>query len=81
MSDWHYTFGDEAGIIDPYLEVQPSFVYAMPVQVAVLGICVTLLSVLLVHLLFTVRYHLPLSKLNYCCQVRCSVFEMWEMKS
>jgi hypothetical protein len=41
----------------------------MPVQVLVLGTSVTLLCVLLVLLLFTVRYHLPLSKVNYWLQV------------
>ncbi|KAL8292259.1 hypothetical protein RQP46_001725 [Phenoliferia psychrophenolica] len=71
---WHSPiFGDE---IDPYLEAQPDFVYAMPVQVVVLGICVTLLSVLLVHLLFTVRYHFPLSKLNYCCQISAVILTL-----
>ncbi|KAK4693077.1 hypothetical protein P7C70_g9001, partial [Phenoliferia sp. Uapishka_3] len=40
----------------------------MPVQVVVMGICLTLLSILLIHLLFTVRYHLPLSKMNYAFQ-------------
>lgn len=47
----------------------PSFTYAMPVQVVILGVTVTLLSILLVHLLFTIRYHLPLSKTNYAFQV------------
>lgn len=53
----------------PLLEVLPSFAYSMPVQVLVLGTCVTLLCVLLILLLFTVRYHLPLSKVNYWLQV------------
>ena len=42
----------------------------MPIQVLILGITATLLIVLLIHLLFTLRYHLPLSKLNYVFQVR-----------
>lgn len=37
----------------------------MPVQVVILTVTLTLVSVLLVHLLFTIRYHAPLSKLNY----------------
>ena len=41
----------------------------MPVQLVILGVTVTLLGVLLVHLLFTIRYHLPLSKTNYTFQV------------
>ncbi len=41
----------------------------MPVQLIMLGVTITLLSILLSHLLFTVRYHWPLSKPNYYCQV------------
>lgn len=48
----------------------PDFTYAMPVQVVILSMTLTLLSILLIHLLFTIRYHLPLSKLNYALQAR-----------
>lgn len=48
--------------------VLPSFTYSMPVQVVILGVTLTLLAVLLAHLLFTLRYHAPLSKLNYALQ-------------
>jgi len=47
----------------------PNFVYAMPVQLVILGITMCLLGMLLIHLLFTIRYHLPLSKMNYALQV------------
>lgn len=48
----------------------PAFTYAMPVQVVILGVTLSLLAMLLVHLLFTIRYHAPLSKTNYALQVR-----------
>lgn len=53
---------------DPLRAVLPSFTYSMPVQVVILGVTLTLLAVLLAHLLFTLRYHAPLSKLNYALQ-------------
>lgn len=52
----------------PRAAVLPSFTYSMPVQVVILSVTLTLLSVLLVHLLFTMRYHAPLSRLNYALQ-------------
>ncbi|KAM0793562.1 hypothetical protein ACM66B_000998 [Microbotryomycetes sp. NB124-2] len=62
--------------VDPYLEVLPAFTYSMPVQVVILGVTVTLLGILLVHLLFTIRYHLPLSKINYSFQVSAVVLAL-----
>ncbi|BGP44743.1 hypothetical protein JCM10450v2_000557 [Rhodotorula kratochvilovae] len=56
------------GMEDPLLAALPDFTYAMPVQVIILGVTVTLLSMLLVHLLFTIRYHAPLNKVNYALQ-------------
>ncbi|KAK8854613.1 hypothetical protein IAR55_003352 [Kwoniella newhampshirensis] len=54
---------------DPYLEYQPAFAYALPIQLLVNGITVTLLCVLLIHLLFTTQYHYPLAPLNYILQL------------
>lgn len=53
-------------------DAQPSYFYSMPTQLSVLFIIVTLLVILLIQLLFTVRYHIPLSKLNYALQVSWS---------
>lgn len=50
----------------------PTFTYGMPVQLMILGVTITLLTILLIHLLFTVRYHIPLSRLNYGLQVSLS---------
>ncbi|KAM0749168.1 hypothetical protein T439DRAFT_358284 [Meredithblackwellia eburnea MCA 4105] len=68
-----YDAGFDSTSSDPYLDALPAFAYAMPIQVLVLGMTVTLLSVLLIHLLFTIRYHLPLSKINYCLQLTAVV--------
>jgi hypothetical protein len=38
---------------DPYLDYQPAFAYALPIQLFVGGITLTLLAVLLMHLLCT----------------------------
>ncbi|GAA5916685.1 hypothetical protein JCM8208_003902 [Rhodotorula glutinis] len=61
---------DEAAedLDDPLLAALPDFTYAMPVQVVILGVTITLLSMLFVHLLFTIRYHAPLNRVNYALQ-------------
>ncbi|TNY20621.1 hypothetical protein DMC30DRAFT_352040, partial [Rhodotorula diobovata] len=53
---------------DPLYDALPDFTYAMPVQVVILGVTITLLSMLFVHLLFTIRYHAPLNRVNYALQ-------------
>ncbi|SCV68729.1 BQ2448_850 [Microbotryum intermedium] len=59
--------------INPLIDALPAFTYSMPVQLIVLSVTVALLGMLLVHLLFTIRYHMPLSKLNYSLQVSAVV--------
>lgn len=54
---------------DPYLAYRPTFAYSVPIQILVEGITLTLVTVLLIHLLFTTQYHWPLSKTNYCLQL------------
>lgn len=53
------------------LAIMPEFAFSMPAQIVVSGINIALVSVLAVHLLFTVHYHLPLSKANWILQI-CS---------
>ncbi|TIA87935.1 hypothetical protein E3P99_02898 [Wallemia hederae] len=53
---------------NPYLLYQPAFAYSLPSQMLVIGIVLTLCTVLLSHLSFTAQYHFPLSKLNYLLQ-------------
>ncbi|GAA5977378.1 hypothetical protein JCM5350_002445 [Sporobolomyces pararoseus] len=65
----------DAGL-DPLLAALPNFVYAMPVQLVILGITLCLLGMLLIHLLFTIRYHLPLSKTNYALQTSATMLSL-----
>lgn len=54
---------------DPYLQFQPRFADSLPVQIMLTGICLASVVVLLVHLLFTFKYHWPLARLNYALQL------------
>ncbi len=54
---------------DPYLVYQPSFAFSLPVQILLDGVIVTLVTVLLIHLLFTTHSHWPLARLNYALQL------------
>ncbi|GAA6015213.1 hypothetical protein JCM11491_000506 [Sporobolomyces phaffii] len=69
---------DAAGL-DPLLAALPNFVYAMPVQLVILGITLCLLGMLLIHLLFTIRYHLPLSNTNYALQTAATMLSLANM--
>ncbi|KAF8342970.1 uncharacterized protein EI90DRAFT_3030900 [Cantharellus anzutake] len=54
---------------DPYLDFQPNFALSLPVQILLQGVIVALVSVLLIHLIFTAHSHWPLARLNYALQV------------
>ncbi|OAV92971.1 hypothetical protein, variant [Puccinia triticina 1-1 BBBD Race 1] len=54
-----------ASSANPLLEYQPAYTYSMPTQLLILGIVLTLLTVLLLHLLFTAKYHYPLAPCNF----------------
>lgn len=58
---------------DPLLALMPDFAFSMPAQIVVDGINIALISVLLIHLLFTVQYHFPLSRKNFYLQISSSV--------
>lgn len=58
---------------DPLLALMPDFAFSMPAQIVVDGINIALISVLIIHLLFTVQYHLPLSRKNFYLQISSSV--------
>lgn len=47
----------------------PDFAFSMPAQTVVNGVNLALVAVLMVHLLFTVQYHYPLSRKNYILQM------------
>ncbi len=58
---------------DPLLALMPDFAFSMPAQIVVDGINIALISVLLIHLLFTVQYHFPLSRKNFYLQISSSL--------
>lgn len=53
---------------DPYLDFQPAFALSLPVQVLMNTITLTLVTVLLIQLVFTAQYHWPLARLNFMLQ-------------
>lgn len=58
---------------DPLLALMPDFAFSMPAQIVVDGINIALISVLIIHLLFTVQYHFPLSRKNFYLQLSSSL--------
>ncbi|KAI6115860.1 hypothetical protein F5141DRAFT_1099295 [Pisolithus sp. B1] len=54
---------------DPILHYRPPFAQSLPVQILSIGIVLTLVVVLLLHLIFTAQYHWPLARLNYILQL------------
>lgn len=60
--------GASSDEVDPLVVLMPSFIWSMPVQVLLGGICLALAFVLGIHLAFTGRYHYPLSKTNFILQ-------------
>lgn len=50
---------------NPLAALQPPYSRSLVVQIIVLSCVATLHVVLLLHLLFTTRYHLPLARVNY----------------
>ncbi|KAG2065260.1 hypothetical protein BDR04DRAFT_1033281, partial [Suillus decipiens] len=54
---------------DPILQYRPAFVESLPVQILLIGVVITLVVVLLLHLLFTAQYHWPLARVNYILQL------------
>ncbi|GBE80759.1 hypothetical protein BKA93DRAFT_825209 [Sparassis latifolia] len=54
---------------DPILQFRPAFARSLPVQILLVGIVLTLSSVLLLHLIFTAQYHWPLAPVNFALQL------------
>jgi hypothetical protein len=54
---------------DPYLAYRPPFARSLPVQIVLTGVVFTLVIVLLIHLLFTYKYHWSLAPVNYVLQL------------
>jgi len=55
--------------VDPYLQYKPEFARSLPIQILVIGIVLTLVAVLLIHIIFTAQYHWPLAPVNYILQL------------
>ncbi|KAF9243226.1 hypothetical protein BU15DRAFT_86594 [Melanogaster broomeanus] len=60
---------DQGYPTDPVLQYRPSFARSLPVQILLTGIVLTLVTVLLLHLIFTAQYHWPLARTNYILQL------------
>ncbi|KAM5543059.1 hypothetical protein V8D89_003443 [Ganoderma adspersum] len=54
---------------DPILAHRPGFAKSLPVQILLLGITLTLTTVLIIHLIFTAQYHWPLAPVNCILQM------------
>jgi len=54
---------------DPVLALRPPLARSLPVQLLLNGIVLTLMSVLLLQLLFTAQYHFRLAPVNFSLQV------------
>ena len=51
------------------IALQPPFSYSMPVQMIFQTLILVVISFLLIHLVFTVRYHWPVARLNFSLQL------------
>ncbi|KAF9810444.1 hypothetical protein IEO21_06942 [Rhodonia placenta] len=58
---------------DPILALRPSLAHSLPVQLLLTGIVLTLMSVLLLQLLFTAQYHCRLALVNFSLQISAVV--------
>ncbi|GJE91429.1 hypothetical protein PsYK624_075790 [Phanerochaete sordida] len=67
--DSTYNSTDGSFGFDPILRYRPSFACSLPIQILMIGIVLTLTSVLLIHLVFTAQYHWPLAPVNYALQL------------
>ncbi|KAI0260693.1 hypothetical protein BC834DRAFT_831412 [Gloeopeniophorella convolvens] len=58
---------------NPYLSYRPNFARSLPIQILVTGITLTLVSVLLIQLIFTAQYHARLAKVNFILQMSAAI--------
>jgi hypothetical protein len=61
---------------DPILHYRPPFSRSLPVQLLFIGIVLTLVAILLIHLIFTATYHWPLAPVNFVLQL-CGVVSLF----
>ena len=65
----YYTVFSSAYESDPILAYRPQFARSLPIQILVTGMVLTLVSVLLIHLIFTANYHWRLAQTNCVLQI------------
>lgn len=67
---------------NPYLTYRPIFARSLPIQVLVTGITLTLVSVLLIQLLFSASSHIRIARTNFFLQVSAALSVLaWEVAS
>jgi hypothetical protein len=76
-------FGPPSGYpTNPYLSFRPIFARSLPVQLLVTGITLTLVSVLLIQLLFSAPSHIRIARTNFFLQVAAAFSVLaWEIAS
>lgn len=67
---------------DPYLTYRPIFARSQPIQILITGITLTLVSVLLIQLLFSAPSHVRIARTNFFLQVSAAISILaWEIAS
>ena len=67
---------------NPYLVYRPVFARSIPIQILVTGITLTLVSVLLIQLIFSAPSHLRIARTNFFLQVSAALSVLaWEIAS
>lgn len=67
---------------NPYLTFRPIFARSLPIQILATGITLTLVSVLLIQLLFSAPSHIRIARTNFFLQVSAALSVLaWEIAS
>ena len=67
---------------NPYLDYRPVFARSLPVQILLTGITATLVTILLVQLIFSAPSHLRIARTNFVLQVSAALSLLaWEISS
>jgi hypothetical protein len=76
-------FGPPSGYpTNPYLTFRPIFARSLPIQILATGITLTLVSVLLIQLLFSAPSHIRIARTNFFLQVSAALAVLaWEIAS
>ena len=67
---------------DPYLNYRPVFARSLPIQILVTGITATLVTILLIQLIFSAPSHLRIARTNFVLQISAALSLLaWEIAS